>query len=347
MNWLRRNFFAQDVLYLGFVSALVLWTLAAAAGLPHYLHSGVGEYAWAQSNLWQLAAKFAGLGVVYLMMQRGVLRLHRDYLSKDLRPPRGLAALNLLFSLAPLVLVPTVFQLLGAFIAGVSGAPDPSTHPDFDPAQVYDPAATWWDLELRALEVRWLGVYLPHAVREHQQPWLTGVLMWLYVGYYLSPGVAMLPPIFRGQWKLVREGSALAMACLFLTYLGHILIPATSPRAFGGPEAWLPAKSGWFGAEAVARFINSIEVIRWDAFPSGHTAMGLVCLIFAIRHQPRIGWAYAPCVAGVIVATIYLGYHHTIDVVVGVLLVPAVFLLAGPMVRQWDGPQKLPRRDSP
>ncbi|MCC6574578.1 MAG: phosphatase PAP2 family protein [Planctomycetes bacterium] len=339
MNFLRRNFFAQDILYLGFVGALLLWTIVASFGLPHYIHSTPGGYHWARQPLPTLALYFAGLIAAYLLLQRGALAHHRKMASGK-PSSKALTALNFVFSLSPLVLVPTVFQLLGAFIAGVSGAPNPSAHPAFDPAASYDPAATWWDLELRALEVRLLGVYLPQAVRDYQQPWLTGVLMWLYVGYYLSPGVAVLPPLFRGQWKLVREGSALAMTCLFLTYLGHILIPATSPRAFGGPEAWLPVEPGWFGAETVARFINSVEVIRWDAFPSGHTAMGLVCLVFALKHQRVIGLAYAPCVAGVIAATIYLGYHHAIDVVVGIAIVPVVFLIAGPIIRWWDGTVK-------
>jgi membrane-associated phospholipid phosphatase len=101
-------------------------------------------------------------------------------------------------------------------------------------------------------------------------------------------------------------------------------------------ESWLPAEPGWFGAQWWAHLIDDAEIIRWDAFPSGHVAVALVTLVIALRYQRKAGIAYLPFVAGLCVATMYLGYHFATDVVVGFVVATLTFLVFEPAIRWWE-----------
>lgn len=333
---LRRNFLSVDVLILGFVASLLLWIglSQVAPGLRLYAYDP--QFQWAERNVGRLVLELSVYFLLYLGMQRLGIRYHRDYFTQGLRAPRWLAFCNVVYVFLPVVFIPFIFNLLGAFIAGISGVPGAQSHPAFDPAQAYDRAATWWDLWLKDLDIRMLGVYPPEWMRKFHAPWLSGLMMVAYLSYYVSPLVAVVPQVVARNWAAVRRIAAVYAGCLLLTYVGYILLPATGPRFEGGPGAWLPAEPGWFAAEWWAVVLNDAEIIRWDAFPSGHVAVALVALVLSMRYHRRIGLAYLPFVAGLTVATVYLGYHYAFDVVVGIALAAFAFLVLEPAIRWWE-----------
>jgi membrane-associated phospholipid phosphatase len=338
----RRRFLAIDVLVLGFLAILGAWTFLSMAVPGARLYAYAEEFAWAELPHWQILLQISALMLGYALLIPFAQRHFELRVVKGVKPPRPLSVMNIIHALSPVLIVPIVFTLLGAFIATVSGAPTPESHPAYDPDVLYDRAATWWDLWLKEVDVRMIGVYLPEWFRQYQYPWLTGVLLICYMSYYFAPVVAIIPHMVARRWVLARRMIAIYVATVFVTYIGYILLPATGPRFEGTFEAWLPEQPGWFAAEWFQRQLDAAEVIRWDAFPSGHTACAVVALVLAFRYTRTVAIVYAPFVVGLIVATVFLGYHYVTDVVAGLLVAVFAFIAIEPAVRWWEK-GRLPR----
>jgi membrane-associated phospholipid phosphatase len=333
---IRRRFLAVDVVVLGFLGVLFVWTLISLVVPEARLYKYSDEYQWAELPHGQILLQLALMMGVYGALVPFALRHWELRVESDIKPPRSLSTLNVVHALLPLLIVPTVFTLLGAFIATVSGVPTPETHPDYDPDMLYDRAATWWDLWLKDLDIRLVGVYLPEWFRQYHAPWFTGLLVVTYLSYYVAPMVVLAPHMIARNWLLVRRMAAIYIATMFLTYIGYILLPATGPRFEGTFEAWLPEEPGWFGAEWWQRTLDAAEIIRWDAFPSGHTACAVVALVLAARYTRKVAIIYAPFVVGLIVATVALGYHYVTDVIAGLIAAVIAFAVVEPLVRWWE-----------
>jgi len=333
---LRSQFLAVDVSIIGFLVFVIGWTLLSTVAPGARLYPYEPAYRWAEMPKLELVWQLLAILCVYLVLQRAGIHFHRRYTSTGQKAPAWKVLLNLVYVFSPVLLVPLVFNMLGAFIAGVSGVPGVHTHPSFDPAADYDRAASYWDLWLKEADIAMTGVYPAEYFRQFQAPWLTGVMLVCYLSYYVSPLVAVLPQVIRRDWYLVRRCAAVYAGVLMVTYIGYMLIPATGPRFEGGFEAWLPARPGWFGAEWWQRLLNDAEVIRWDAFPSGHVAIATVALVLALKHHRRVGLAYLPFVAGLPLATVFLGYHYLTDVLFGGIFAAAGMLALEPAARWWE-----------
>lgn len=342
LGWLRHQFLAIDLLIIGFLAALILWTLLGTVAPDARIYAYDARYEWAEMPGWELSARLALILGVYLVAQRLGIQYHRNYLARGLVAPKWLRLGNLVYVFIPVPLLPFVFNLLGAFIAGVSGVPTIATHAAYDPAVLYDPAATYWDLWLKNADISIFGVYPALWLRQYHSPPTVGLMIVCYLAYYVSPLVAVLPQVVKRDWRRVRRAAAVYAGALLLTYVGYIIIPATGPRFEGTFTAWA-ADSGWFAATWWQGVLDKAEIIRWDAFPSGHVTIAIVSLVLALRYHRKIGLAYLPFVLGLMVATVFLGYHYVTDVVVGVILAGGTFLVIEPIVRWWESIWKLPK----
>lgn len=331
----RRRLLATDLLVIGFLLTILAW-MATSVLIPSLrLYAYDSQFVWAELPAAAMALEISAYLALYLVLQRFGVR-HHALVTSGGKPPAWLAALNLLYVVSPVAFIPFVFNMLGAFMASSSGVPGVQLHPDFDPTAHYDRAATYWDLWLKQADIGLFGVYPPQWMRQFQTPWLTGVMMICYLAYYVSPLVAIVPQMLARNWPLVRRISALYAACLLTTYVGYVLMPATGPRFEGGMVAWLPDQPGWFGAQWWAHTINDAEIIRWDAFPSGHVAVALLTAVVALRYHRRTGLVYLPFVVGLVVATMYLGYHYATDVVAGIACTAFTFVALEPGIRWWE-----------
>jgi len=331
----RRQFLATDVLVFGFLVFVLGWMVLHQIAPGARLYAYDAQFAWAELAVGPMAAEITTYLLIYLGLQRLGVK-HHALISAGQQPPRWLAVANIIYVLSPVAFIPFVFNLLGAFLAGVSGVPGVQLHAAYDSTVSYDRAATYWDLWLKHADIAMFGVYPAKWMRQFHAPWLTGVMMVCYLAYYVSPVIAIFPQIARRNWPVVRRTSAIYAGCLLSTYVGYLVMPATGPRFEGGTAAWLPEQAGWFGAHWWAQVINNAEIIRWDAFPSGHVAVALVTLVIALRYHWRFGAGYLPFVAGLVVATVYLGYHYATDVILGFAIAVFTFVVIEPLIRWWE-----------
>ncbi|MHC4839772.1 MAG: phosphatase PAP2 family protein [Planctomycetota bacterium] len=325
---LRREFNAIDVVVLGFFGIEILWILLQWAIPGARLYPDTPHWDWAKISRAALLGQVVAFALIYLALQRPAIRIQRKLSSASYRQK----AWYLAYLMSPLALIAMQFNLMGAFISVVSGAPPVVPESGI----VYDRAATAIDTWLKQADIDAFGAYPAQWLQDRQTRFVTTWMVVCYVAYYLAPLVATIPQLVKRNWPLARRITAVYAGGILLTYIGYVLFPSTGPRFEGTYEAWLPVAEGYFGLTDVQRGLDAAEVIRWDAFPSGHVSMSLVGMVLAIKYHRKIGLAYAPFALSLVFATVYLGYHFAWDVIAGIVLCALIFIGLEPLVKWWD-----------
>jgi membrane-associated phospholipid phosphatase len=158
------------------------------------------------------------------------------------------------------------------------------------------------------------------ALRLHR-PWLDELMCFFNVSYYLIAFVFAIPLMIAGRRREMWAGASIALFTYVVNYTLFLLLPAVGPRMVpaiealydntlhGGPFVWLQHLiQGEQGA------------VRGAAFPSAHVSAAMAWSLAAWRYNRRWIWAIWPLALGTALSTVYLGFHHAIDPLAGVLL---------------------------
>jgi membrane-associated phospholipid phosphatase len=165
-------------------------------------------------------------------------------------------------------------------------------------------------------------------------PLLTDIFQLAYSTYYFIPVSFCIILWVNKQRKEFDKAIFLILFCFYLSYLGYILMPALGPR-FTINYLQNTEFHGFIVAEPIQKFLNQLEGIKRDAFPSGHTAIALLVLYLAYRFKRSYFWIVLPIVSALIFSTVYCRYHYVVDVIAGFGLTILTILLGEWYYRQW------------
>jgi membrane-associated phospholipid phosphatase len=198
---------------------------------------------------------------------------------------------------------------------------------------------------LKLLDERLLGVSPSFWMQRFASPWLTDVMAYGYALMFIMPLALLLLLQSRGRRDDMRAVARSLQWTFFLGLAGYILVPARSPRLVYGYEVELVGH----GLYEISQWAwDHLQLANYDAFPSLHTAISTVCLMWAWRlgdalspRRPRLlFWVYLPNVILLQISTLYLRQHYFVDVLGGwVLAVVCVRVLSPVTVRS-----RTPRR---
>jgi len=277
---------------------LTLFFLVLLSALA--LFSAAGNPSWAR-----LVATYAALALAVL-----AAAAYRTRVSPGKRGFHVSVAVSVLA-------VALVFDSLGVLIAGLQRANCDATLIAIDQA-IFGGHPTVW-LE-RFANVR-----------------LTDLLQLAYISYYFIPLALGIVLIVRGRFAAFEEVLFGILLCFYLSYLGYLLFPAIGPRftlsQFQNASLQLSPCTA-----KIQQTLDALEKNKTDAFPSGHSAVSLICLYYAWKKRERtLFLVLLPAVAGLLVATVYLRYHYVIDVIAGIALTGLTIALAPRLRRLLSG----------
>lgn len=188
--------------------------------------------------------------------------------------------------------------------------------------------ATTFDPFLIAIDRALFGVHPTVWMERLISPLLTTLLQFAYTSYYFIPLSLGIVLIARGRFGAFEEVLFGILLCFYLSYIGYLLVPAIGPRFTLSHLQTGDLQVSPFIA-TIQETLNALEKNKTDAFPSGHTAVSLMCLYFAWKEREKLLFAgLLPVVTGLIVATVYLRYHYVIDVIAGIALTGLTIALA-------------------
>jgi len=209
---------------------------------------------------------------------------------------------------ATVITVLMIFNSLGTLIATIH----PST----------------FDTRLIAIDHAIFGVNPTVWLERLANPLLTGLLQFAYISYYLIPLLLGGVLIARGRFGEFEEVLFGVLLCFYLSYIGYLLVPAIGPRFTLNHLQTGDLQVSPF-IKTIQDALNALEKNKTDAFPSGHTAVSLVCLYYAWKEREKTLFAVLiPVVTGLLISTVYLRYHYVIDVIAGIALTGLTIALA-------------------
>lgn len=188
------------------------------------------------------------------------------------------------------------------------------------------------DAALTALDLALFGVHPTVWLERLVTPWLTDLMHLAYVSYYALPLVVCGRLYARGAGKEFDLAAFTLTLTLFLSYVGYLLVPAQGPRALVAALQTAPL-DGVLVTEPIRRTLETLERLKRDAFPSGHTAVAVVAVALARRLDRRLFPGILPFGAGVVLSTVYTRYHYVVDVIAGLALA-ALCLALGPALHR-------------
>lgn len=175
------------------------------------------------------------------------------------------------------------------------------------------------DLLLIRIDYSLFGNHPSLILESIVSPILTELSYLAYTSYYILP--TLLAILFYREKDRKKFDLYLTVACLtyYLSYGGYILFPAVGPR-FTLAHLQRVDLTGIFLTDGIRDTLNSLEKLKFDAFPSGHTAIILVTLFFSLKRGKKTFLLFLIPAAGMIFSTVYCRYHYVIDVLAGIAL---------------------------
>ena len=170
-------------------------------------------------------------------------------------------------------------------------------------------------------------------------PWLTELMTFAYALFFVFPLVVLVRLHVRGDVLAFREVTLAFTLCFYLGLVGYLTVPAIGPRFTVVYEVPL---SGYVLTDAAAAAWNTIEKVETDCFPSLHTAVSTISLVYLwrLRAWPRGNALLAICVPWIVLlwaSTLYLRYHWSVDVLAGFGLAAVCVGLAPALTRVFYG----------
>jgi membrane-associated phospholipid phosphatase len=121
----------------------------------------------------------------------------------------------------------------------------------------------------------------------------------------------------------------------YISFIGYILFPAIGPRKMMTHLQSVPLE-GSFITDFVRDILDTLEHNKRDCMPSGHTQMSLMVLCLAYRYEKLLFRILLPIVCGLIISTIYLRYHHVIDLFVGAAFAIGCMIMGSRLYQWWN-----------
>jgi membrane-associated phospholipid phosphatase len=183
------------------------------------------------------------------------------------------------------------------------------------------------DRKLILLDQRLFGFQASVAIQRFITPSRTAWMEFSYFYHILHiPIVGCFVYLCRPRPRF-REMMSGLMVVTFFGLLGYILVPAIGPLYTLRDLYTVPLRQPISLFKQQLEFMDLARIHR-DVFPSMHVAISFLVWLYALRNSRPLFWVLSPLVLSLWVSTIYLRYHYLVDVVAGLLLAPASFLIS-------------------
>jgi len=210
----------------------------------------------------------------------------------------------------PLIIIPTNFKELHYLVHNVNPV-------DFDELLI-------------KIDYAIFGVHPTVWLEQFSHPIIVEYLQIVYASFYFLPVILVLILCKRKDHENINFFVYIIVLGFYVSYATYFLVPAIGPR-FTLDDLQLNPVMGLWATQPIIDALNFLEDIQRDAFPSGHTEMTILTMIYARRYSKKYYWILLIIGSSLIFSTVFLRYHYVIDVVAGALLAYVVYLMAEPL----------------
>jgi membrane-associated phospholipid phosphatase len=190
------------------------------------------------------------------------------------------------------------------------------------------------DARLVAIDHWLFGVDLSQWLGRFATPALTGMMVFCYLSFFVTPGLFAALLHWKGERRRFRDYLVSVCCVSALGFAGYLAVPAVGPYLY--QSALFPAELP--GSDVLQRIIRTLDELHGlarDCFPSLHTAQTTCLLVFVWRYSRGLFLALLPLAVGLFASTLYLRYHYGIDLLAGLATAALGVALGTRINRAW------------
>jgi membrane-associated phospholipid phosphatase len=195
-----------------------------------------------------------------------------------------------------------------------------------------------FDALLIKIDYAIFGIHPTLWLEQYSNPVLVEYLQIVYGTFYFLPLILVLILCKRKEHDNVNFFIYIIVLGFYISYITYFIVPAIGPRFTLDHLQRSPVTGLWL-TQFIIDTLNFLENIQRDAFPSGHTEMTILTMIYAWRFSKKYFSVLMIIGTSMIFSTVFLRYHYVIDVIAGALLASVVYIIAEPLyqiLKQWS-----------
>lgn len=171
-----------------------------------------------------------------------------------------------------------------------------------------------------------IGTPLTHAFARIEHPLLTEWFALHYAAYLGYPILVAALLDLRGRADVFDLHVTAFAVAMFTGFACYLLVPAAGPWVGDAAAFATPFPRGYFVGPMLEGMVRRYAY-PFDGFPSLHMANSLLAVYFVRFASRRVFAVLAFCQVNLVLATVYLRMHYTVDLLAGLALAIAVALL--------------------
>jgi len=185
------------------------------------------------------------------------------------------------------------------------------------------------------------GTYPTIWCEQFYRPWLDECMNVFYSGYYLFMPLTLLTLLIKRKHAYLIYALSLASFTYLGSYILYCIFPTLGPSMTPEiTELSSQSHSGYLFS-AITRWIQSGGSVIGAAFPSSHVAGSVIWTVIALKIRRPIGIFLTLMTPGIAISTVYLGYHHAIDPLSGMIWGFLSYKLVEPTCKHLINPQNI------
>jgi membrane-associated phospholipid phosphatase len=179
---------------------------------------------------------------------------------------------------------------------------------------------TFWATDaITMLDKLVFGVHPTVWAQQFYRPWLDELMNLFYSGYYLFMPLVTLTFFLKGRHEETLAAFSFGTFTYLSNYVWFFILPTLGPQMIDGLEALRTSQSTGYAFAEITRSVQATGGITGGAFPSSHVSGALTWSLVALRFRLKIRYVLIPMVLGVAISAVYLGYHHALDPLCGLV----------------------------
>ncbi len=183
------------------------------------------------------------------------------------------------------------------------------------------------------IEQALFGVQPVLWAQQFYRPWLTDYFSISYMNYFFIAVTVVLFLMIKKRPAEMRTVLIGTILSFYIGYILYVLFPAAPPRITLANQ-FTRDFTGGFITNLQNRLININPSSSRAAFPSLHSAVTLISLMYAFKYSKKLFLILLIPAISLIMATVYLRHHYVVDIIAGFAL--AIFsYYVSPYVDQW------------
>lgn len=208
-----------------------------------------------------------------------------------------------------------------------------------------------FDQVLMKLDEMLFGVQPTMWLQSWVHPIFVEYFMLTYSMFIVIPFMYLVYLYEKGHIRLLYKVLFAEILSVAVALTSFIFLPAKGPRFYLANEYEVPLQGipipllQYFGVNSLFELQwdmwNKLAQIHTDCFPSMHTCLCLIVLIFATKYRDLFKWKMLSMhviwitVISLIISTVYLRYHWVVDVILGAIMAFFAVYLGEKVIDSW------------